>query len=179
MQKTVIDKTTIEALKGDITTVKTDAIVNAANSDLWMGTGVAGTILRKGGRIIEEEAMTQGPIHPGEAVITSAGNLHFRYVIHCAGMPPGGAATKEYVTSSVANGLILAENKKVSSIAIPAIGAGVGGLTYEESWNSIINGIKIALEKRKSFTKILLVAYGEESYDILQKIIDDLNRIKI
>ena len=68
--------------QGDITESSTDAIVNAANSDLWMGSGVAGAIKKKGGIQVEHEAMAQAPIKPGEAVITSGGRMSIPYVIH-------------------------------------------------------------------------------------------------
>src|SRR4030067_1085337 len=72
--------------QGDITEMDCDAIVNAANNHLWMGAGVAGAIKRKGGEIIEEEAVKKGPMPVGEAVATTAGALKARYVIHAAGM---------------------------------------------------------------------------------------------
>jgi len=72
--------------EGDITQVETDAIVNAANSGLWMGAGVAGAIKRAGGKGIEDDAVRQGPVAVGEAVVTSAGTLKARYVIHAAVM---------------------------------------------------------------------------------------------
>ncbi|MBX6754861.1 MAG: macro domain-containing protein, partial [Thermorudis peleae] len=77
---------TIEAIIGDITQVDVEAIVNAANTDLWMGGGVAGAIKRAGGEEIEREAMAQGPIPLGEAVVTGAGRLPYRGVIHAAAM---------------------------------------------------------------------------------------------
>ena len=76
---------TITLQQSDITKVEVDAIVNAANNYLWMGAGVAGAIKQKGGKIIEEEAVSQGPIEVGDAVITSGGNLPVKYVIHAAG----------------------------------------------------------------------------------------------
>ncbi|TFF91693.1 hypothetical protein EU546_08280, partial [Candidatus Thorarchaeota archaeon] len=98
----------IKTYMGDITDLAVDAIVNAANSDLWMGSGVAGAIKSKGGVVIEEEALAKGPIRPGEAVLTSAGKLTAKHVIHCAGMPPGGRATYLKVLGSVQHALRLA-----------------------------------------------------------------------
>ena len=76
----MVGKTSIAILKGDITEVKADAIVNAANNRLWMGSGVAGAIKSKGGYEIENEAISLGPIPIGEAVVTSAGRLSSKYV---------------------------------------------------------------------------------------------------
>jgi O-acetyl-ADP-ribose deacetylase (regulator of RNase III) len=81
----IIGRAKLAILQGDITSLTTDAIVNAANNYLWMGAGVAGAIKQKGGKIIEEEAVSQGPIEVGDAVITSGGNLPVKYVIHAAG----------------------------------------------------------------------------------------------
>ena len=82
--KIKIGKSTVTIERGDITDAEVDAIVNAANSELWMGAGVAGAIKRKGGTVIEEDAVRQGPIEVGEAVLTVAGNLAATHVIHAA-----------------------------------------------------------------------------------------------
>ena len=76
----------LEVVIGDITTVDTEAIVNAANTGLWMGSGVAGAIKRAGGEEIEREAVSKGPIRVGEAVATGAGRLPYKAVIHAAAM---------------------------------------------------------------------------------------------
>ncbi|MDQ3830194.1 MAG: macro domain-containing protein, partial [Candidatus Tectomicrobia bacterium] len=81
-----VGTTTLEVVQGDITECAVDAVVNAANNHLWMGAGVAGAIKRKGGQVIEDEAVRQGPIPVGEAVVTSGGTLQARYVIHAAAM---------------------------------------------------------------------------------------------
>lgn len=162
--------------QGDITTLQVDAIVNAANSDLWMGSGVAGAILNKGGSKIEEEALIQGPISPGEAIITSGGNLDAKYVIHCAGMPPEGDAKKEYVTSSVEMGLRLAKMKNLKSIAIPAIGAGVGGLSYQDSWTAILKGVSKVDGNSGSLESILFVAYDSKAFEELTRFLREFSR---
>ncbi|TFG12327.1 macro domain-containing protein [Candidatus Thorarchaeota archaeon] len=156
--------------KGDITELEVDAIVNAANSDLWMGAGVAGAIKRKGGDSIEKEAMEQGPVRPGEAVITSAGNLPAKYVIHAAGMPPGGRATVVNVEFSVKHAMNLASQNGVQSIAFPAIGAGVGGLSTEESIRAILEGIE-SQEEDLSVQRVFLVGYSDNAYKIIERII--------
>src|SRR5438309_11457077 len=83
-----IGQSSISIERGDITDWEVDAIINSANSTLTMGTGVASTIKRKGGVIIEEEAMRQGPVEIGEAVLTTGGNRGATYVIHAAVMVP-------------------------------------------------------------------------------------------
>ena len=147
---------------GSITTLSVDAVVNAANSDLWMGSGVAGAIKRKGGDIIEQEAMAQGPIKPGEAVITSAGALSAKYVVHCAGMSPGEPATFDFVKSSVQEALKLATENELTSIAFPAIGAGVGGLSKEQSTKAIIEAVEDHSTNADSINEVVLVSLSPE-----------------
>jgi len=82
----LLKNTKIKLFEGDITTLKVDAIVNAANNKFWMGGGVAGAIKRKGGKVIEREAVAQGPKPVGEVVATGAGSLPGKYIIHAAVM---------------------------------------------------------------------------------------------
>ena len=166
-----IGKVNVKVGRGDITEFDVDAIVNAANSDLWMGSGVAGAIKSKGGIEIEQEAMKQGPIRPGEAVLTGAGRLKARYVIHCAGMPPGGRATFDYVRSSVEHAMRLAAEHGIKSIAFPAIGAGVGGLTGKESAQAIIEGIRSHADDPGPVEKVILVGYSENAADTFKEVL--------
>ncbi len=163
----------IKTYLGDITDLAVDAIVNAANSDLWMGSGVAGAIKSKGGDVIEREALAQGPIRPGEAVITSAGCLSAKHVIHCAGMPPGGRATYWKVLASVQHALNLASKYELNSIAFPSIGSGVGGLTREESAKAILKGITQYAEKPGSVREITLVGHSKAACDCFCRAIED------
>lgn len=122
----------VKIYSGDITEAGTDAIVNAANNHFWMGSGVAGAIKRKGGQIVEDEAMAQGPVEVGEAVATTAGDLPHTYVIHAAGMGQDGKTSEEYVYLSTLSSLELAEELGLESVAFPAIGTGVGGLSMAD-----------------------------------------------
>ena len=117
----------IKVTMGDITDLDVDGIVNAANTHLVLGSGVAGAIRRKGGPSIQEECDELGPIPLGEAVITSGGLLKARYVIHAAGMHPGGMVSGESLVNATRNSLKRATEKGMKSIAFPAIGTGVGG----------------------------------------------------
>jgi len=117
----------IEVVKGDITESSCDAVVNAANNHLWMGAGVAGAIKRKGGDIIEKEAIAKGPINPGDAVATTGGALKTEYVIHAAGMGQDLRTSEELIRKSTESTLRVADELKLKSVAFPAIGTGVGG----------------------------------------------------
>jgi O-acetyl-ADP-ribose deacetylase (regulator of RNase III) len=158
---------------GDITELSVDAIANAANSDLWMGSGVAGAIKSKGGQQIEDEALSMGPIRPGEAVMTTAGTLPSRYVIHCAGMPPGGKATYWKVMASVQAALNIASDHNLHSLAFPAIGAGVGGLSEEQSAKAIVEGIAHHAEVPQSVKEITLVALNKYVCDCFSNAINE------
>lgn len=116
----------IEIVQADITALKVDAIVNAANNHLILGSGVAGAIRTKGGPTIQEECYKIGPIKVGEAAITGAGRLPAKYVIHAAGMGDEPVSERS-VHDSVKNSLVRGEEAKINSIAFPAIGTGVGG----------------------------------------------------
>ncbi len=162
----------IRVIQGDITDLEVDAIVNAANSDLWMGSGVAGAIKRRGGEEIEKEAMAQGPIRPGEAVATTAGRLPAKRVIHCAGMPPGGRARTEYVRSSVKMALELAAAEGLSTVAFPAIGAGVGGLGTDESTRAILEGVAAASRTVSNVREVILVGYSDRAFNEIRTAVE-------
>lgn len=132
----------IEILQGDITESKCDAIVNAANNELWMGSGVAGAIKAKGGQKIEDEARAKGPIEPGEAVETTAGTLRAEYVIHAAGMGQDLKTSEELIRKSTVSALEVAERLKVSSVALPAIGTGVGGFDASKCADIMIGAVR-------------------------------------
>lgn len=137
-----------------------------------MGSGVAGAIRRKGGEEIEREAMAKGPIAPGQAVITAAGRLPASWVIHCAGMAPGERARYEHVRDSATCALRLASEKKLRELAFPAIGAGVGGLTPQESAAALLEAITKESHRLGSVRRILLVAFNEETRQAFESALD-------
>ncbi|MHA2379099.1 MAG: macro domain-containing protein [Candidatus Thorarchaeota archaeon] len=163
----------IETYQGDITGLEVDAIVNAANSDLWMGGGLAAVIKRKGGDRIEMEALTKGPIRPGEAVITTAGLLPARHVIHCAGMPPGGRATYWNVRSSASAALDIACEKKLEVVAFPAIGGGIGGLSQNESTKAIAEAVAEYTRTARSVKRVILVGFTKDTCTAFEKAVEE------
>ena len=121
--------------RGDITDLAVEAIVNAANSQGWLGSGVAGAIRRAAGDEVEAEAVAQGPWEVGGAVRTGPGRLSLRGVkaiLHAAAMGAGVRASAESVAAATAAALDLAAAEGLSSIALPALGTGVGGLAYPD-----------------------------------------------
>ena len=132
----------IRFVQGDIAQQEADAIVNAANNHLWMGAGVAGAIKRAGGREIEAEAVGKGPIPIGEAVATGAGRLKARYVIHAAVMGQDLRTDADKVRRATQATLRRADELGVTSIALPALGTGVGGFPLGECARVMLDAVE-------------------------------------
>ncbi len=149
--------------EGDITRARVEAIVNAANSLLIMGGGVAGAIKRAGGRIIEEEAVKHAPLPVGKAVATTAGKLPARYVIHAPTMPqPAMRIPLENAILATRVSLQEADRIGIRTVAFPAMGAGVGGLSVKSVAREMAR--VIASHKPSSIMKVYLIAYGSRAY---------------
>jgi O-acetyl-ADP-ribose deacetylase (regulator of RNase III) len=149
-----------------------DAIVNAANTRLVLGAGVAGAIRQRGGPEIQAECDAIGPIDLGDAAVTGAGNLKARWVIHAAGMPPGGSATETSIRASVRRSLDLAREKGCRSIAIPAIGAGIGGFPAQRCAEIVLAEARAHLAGETTLEEIRFVLFGEPTYRIFEAAYD-------
>lgn len=160
----------IEILKGDLTEMSADAIVNAANNDLQHGGGVAGAIRRKGGNVIQEESDAIGSIPVGGAAITSGGNLKARYVIHAASMQLGGRTTAHALRSSTAHSLRIAAQKGLKTIAFPAVGTGIAGFPMEECAEIMLAEAVTHLGGATSIEKIFFVLYDSEARATFQEV---------
>ena len=159
-------KKIIKITQGDITESSADAIVNAANNHLWMGSGVAGAIKRKGGQQVEDEAVAKGPIRVGEAVETTAGNLPNKYVIHAAVMGQDLITDESKIKMATLNSLNKADELNLRSIALPALGTGVGGFSVEQAAEIMIDGAKDFLKTSKTLTEIEFVLFDKDSFNI-------------
>ena len=141
----VIKNTKLVACKGDITAQETDAIVNAANSHLAHGGGVAGAIVRKGGYEIQEESnkiiRERGPVPVGEAVVTGAGKLKAKYVIHTVGPRWGEGDEDNKLYRAIQSVLREAEKLKISSVAIPAVSTGIFGFPKDRGARIIVKAV--------------------------------------
>jgi len=155
---------TVEIVEGDITDQAVDAIVNAANDHFWMGAGVAGAIKSRGGVEIEREAMAQGPVEIGECVITSAGRLKASHVIHAAVMGQDLRTSGDIIRRATINALRLADEKQLTSIAMPAFGTGVGGFPVEECARVMLDAI--GSFRPRSLSLVRLVLFGNEAYRV-------------
>jgi len=175
-----IKSTEIAVTKGDITASNNEAIVNAANNKFYMGGGVAGAIKKKGGKAIEEEAVKQGPVKVGEAVITGAGSLPAKYVIHAATMAMDFKTDENIIRIAAYNTLKLAEEKRIKSISFCALGCGVGGFSYEAASKIMAQEVFRYLQEvqEPALKKIEFVLFSEDAFNIFQKnIIDYLKHI--
>ena len=151
--------------RGDITDWEVDAIINAANSTLAMGAGVAGAIKRKGGVIIEEEALQQGPIEVGEAVLTTGGNLAATHVIHGAVMGSDLKTDGETIAKTTRSILTLAEKHRITSIALPALGTGVGHVPPPISADAMLKEVVAHLKRGpSSLRRVVFVLYLDDAY---------------
>ena len=172
-------KDRIEVLMGDITKVEVDAIVNAANSSLMGGGGVDGAIHRAGGPAILAECKKivnrQGRCKTGEAVITTAGNLPAKYVIHTVGPVWNGGSNNERakLEDCYFNSLKLAVENGCKTIAFPNISTGVYRFPKEEAARIAVESILNFLSNNTTIEMVLLVCFDEENYEYVMKAVGD------
>jgi len=148
----------ITVKKGDITEEKCDAIVNPANSFSLMGGGVALAIKRKGGKIIEDQAIMKAPILVGKAVATSGGKLKCKYVIHAPTMVrPAQKIRVDNVRKATRAASECAKKMGLKTVAFPGMGTGVGGVSYDDA-------AKAMIEEAKKFKelKIRLIGFNDK-----------------
>jgi len=148
--------------QGDISLAKTQAVVNAANTELWMGGGVAGALKRRGGDIVEREALAQAPIKPGGCVLTRGGDLFADYVLHVATMEAGEPASAKSVRTGTMSALALARDNSIESVAFPALGAGIGGISIEECARAMLPVISRWLRDNELPAEVQIMLYSDE-----------------
>ncbi|MEP7233873.1 MAG: macro domain-containing protein [Ignavibacteriota bacterium] len=163
-----IGSVTIELRHGNIALMSADAIVNAVNENLSFGTGVAGAISAQGGDSIQNECHEIGFCPTGSAVITNAGNLNARYVIHAVGPMYGEGNEKEKLSSAVKKSLDLAEEKNLQSIAFPAIATGTFHYPLAECATVMTNAIKEKAPSLKSLQTIIICLNNEEKLGVFR-----------
>jgi O-acetyl-ADP-ribose deacetylase len=162
-------KSTVVLQRGDITDADVDAVVNAANTHLQLGAGVAGAIRRKGGPTIQRECDAIGPISLGEAAISGGGQLKARYVIHAASMQLGGLTSESSLRAATANSLKRAVEKNLSSIAFPAIGTGVAGFPMSRCAQVMLEEVKKHLSGPTTLQRIFFVLFDEPALEAFER----------
>ncbi|MGI6575332.1 MAG: O-acetyl-ADP-ribose deacetylase [bacterium] len=167
----------LEVVLGDITKIKVDAVVNAANNSLLGGGGVDGAIHRAGGKAIlaecQEIRKKQGGCETGEAVITTAGNLPAKYVIHTVGpvWRGGKAGEEEKLRNCYRNSLALAVENGVKTIAFPNISTGVYRFPKEKAAHIAVTEVKKFLLNNKFIEKVIFVCFDRENYDLYMQLL--------
>lgn len=175
MERTVKTGKKIILTQGDITELATDAIVNAANEDLILGGGVAGAIKKKGGPSIQEECNRIGRINVGEAVVTGAGNLKAKYVIHAVGPRYGEGNEDEKLRKATWNSLLRASEKSCHSIAFPAISTGIFGFPKDRCASIMLKtAIEFLETQDTSVEEVVFCLYSKEDLEIFERTLESM-----
>ena len=162
----------IVIIAGDLVEQDVDAIVNAANNDLILGAGVAGAIRNKGGSDIQRECDRIGGIALGEAAITTGGRLKAKFVIHAASMHLGGKTSEENLRASTRNSLLRASERKLASIAFPAIGTGIAGFPLDRCAQVMLDEVRAHFNAGSTLTSVQFVLFDETAFHIFQRSFD-------
>ena len=169
MKEIEIKNSKIKLVQGDITELATDAIVNAANAQLILGGGVAGAIRRKGGPRIQEECNKIGGTFVGGAVITTGGHLKAKHVIHAVGPRMGEGNEDNKLKNATLNSLKLMDEKKLKSIAFPAISTGIFGYPIERCAKIMIHTAKEYLKGDTQIQEVIFCLYTTSDFDVFFK----------
>ena len=162
----------MEVYKGDITQLGLEALVNAANNQLWMGGGVAGALKRAGGKEIEEAAVKKGPIPVGEAVVTRAGKLKARYIIHATVMGQDLRTDAQKIRKAIENSLLRADELGIKSLAFPALGTGVGAFPCDKCARIMISEVRQHSAKKTTLERVVFALYDEPAYRAFKQELD-------
>jgi len=157
-----------DVIQGDIAAQSADALVNAANTSLRMGPGVAGALKRAAGSGIDDEAVAKGPVELGGVATTDAYDLDAEYVIHAAAMPAGGQATGESIRDATRNTLAEADALDCASLVMPALGCGIAGYDFEDGVRIICE--EIAAFEPETLSDVSLIAYDDDEFERLQAV---------
>ena len=163
----------IKILRGDITKLEVDAIVNAANTSLLGGGGVDGAIHRAAGKGLLEECRKLNGCETGKAKITKGYNLPSKYVIHTVGpvYRDGNHGEPELLFSCYRESLILAAENEISTIAFPCISTGVYGYPFKEACIIALRAVEDFLQGNNSISKVFMVCFGEADFQQFEEIL--------
>lgn len=182
--KKQIEQTWIELKQGDITEQDTDAIVNASNSALKHGGGVAGAIIRKGGQSIQEESdlwvkVWGGEVNVGSCAITSAGNLPARYVIHAVGPRMGEGDEDEKLRKATLSSLNMAENRNFKSITFPAISTGIFGYPMDRCAEVMLSTVLNYIKAKTQLKQIVFCLFDPEAFKVFEETFNRLTAASV
>jgi O-acetyl-ADP-ribose deacetylase len=159
----------IEVRQADITKLEVEAIANAANTELRHGGGVAGAIVRAGGRSIQDESDAKAPIGLGEAVETAAGDLPAKWVIHAATMELGGPTSADIIRQATASTLAKADELGAKSLALVAFGTGVGGFPLDEAARIEVEEVRRHLDAGSGLEQVVFAVHGDEAQEAFER----------
>ena len=176
--KKAVHHSFIELVRGDITEMETDAIVNAANERLAHGGGVAGAIVRKGGRIIQEESARwvkeHGLVNVGTAAITTAGDLKAKHVIHTVGPRMGEGDEDDKLKRATLSSLTMADKHGLKSIAFPAISTGIFGYPLERCAPIMLSNTIEYLQGETNLERVVFCLWDQEAFQTFQQTLEKL-----
>ena len=170
---------TLRLVQGDLTLESADALVNAANSSLQGGGGVDGAIHRAGGaslaKACKEWTSLHGPLPPGKAMITPAGSLKARFVIHAVGpIYDGSAANPQTLSSAYGESLKLAEEKRLKTIAFPSLSTGAYGYPLPEAAPVALRAILTHLRGETGLTEVRMVLFDDRALSAYREALEAL-----
>ncbi len=171
--RTRVGVTVLEVKQGDLTAEPVDAIVNAANTHLKHGGGLAAAIVRRGGRIIQEESDRIGFVPVGRAAVTSAGNLPARFVVHTVGPRWGEGEEEQKLRSAIRSALEKAREVGARSVALPAVSTGIFGYPKAEGTRVIVEEVVQVLRQHPGvFERVVLMDLSEETVRLFRKAVE-------
>ncbi len=173
MENTINNKV-LALLKGDITEIEADAIVNPANKDLILGAGVAGAIRKKGGPEIQAECDRIGGTFVGGAVITTGGKLKAKHVIHAVGPRMGEGDEDNKLRNATLNSLKVADENNLKSIVFPAISTGIFGFPKDRCARIMLSTVIDYLKSDTGLEKVMFCLYDDDTYNIFEKTLKEL-----
>jgi O-acetyl-ADP-ribose deacetylase (regulator of RNase III) len=161
----------IELWNGDICDLEVDAIVNAANLSLWMSTGVGGALKRAGGDSIEFAAVRQAPVPLGGAIVTPAGNLAAKAVIHAVSLDRERRTSRLVIEAAVRSAMARAREIGATSIAFPALGTGVGGFPLDEAAQVTVETVRDELKDSPTIDHVIFALRGSAAYQAFSAVL--------
>ncbi len=164
-----LEGTQLELIEGDITDLEVEAIVNAANEDLQLGSGVAGAILEKGGPSIQEECNRIGGTPVGTAVLTGSGNLKADHVIHAVGPRMGEGEEDRKLQSAIRASLALADRHGLKSIALPALSTGNFGFPMDRCARILLTEVYRYLQGGTKIERVVISLWDDATFEIFKR----------
>jgi O-acetyl-ADP-ribose deacetylase (regulator of RNase III) len=161
----------IELWNGDICDLEVDAIVNAANLSLWMSTGVGGALKRAGGDSIEFAAVRQAPVPLGGAIVTPAGKLAAKVVIHAVSLDRERRTSGPVIEAAVRSAMARAREVGATSIAFPALGTGVGGFSLDEAARIMVETVRDELAGSPTVAHVVFALRGSAAYQAFSAVL--------